>query len=447
LKAFFNKSRHIKAQNSISYLKMNKFNRKIAPKIYAVEEIVLPKPATTYLDNGIPIHVISMGKIDAIRIEIIFNAGRPYEHKPTVARATAALLKEGTQNYSSSQIAEVFDFYGGSIGAPIGMDTSSVVMYSLNKHLTKLLPLFAEIVWQPTFPAKELNTFVENCIQDLQVELTKNEIIAFRQLTEALFGKEHPYGYNSTKENYKSLDISDLILHHNKHYHAGNATIIISGIVTPEALDLVNHFFGQKQNTTRCLPTIIDTPSIMPSRIYISREDSSQTAIAIGRRLFNRKHPDSVGMFVLNTILGGYFGSRLMANIREDKGYTYNIASSLEVSAADGYIYISTEVGNEFTNETLKEIYDEITKLQTDLVPDDELQMVKNYILGNMLNLLDGPFNVAEVYKTYICENLDVTHFDFFVKAVRGITPAELRRLAQQYFAHEDLHEVIVGIK
>lgn len=426
---------------------MNKINRKIAPKIYSVEEVNLPKPNITYLDNGIPIYIINMGKIDATRIEVIFNAGRPYEHKPTVARATAALLKEGTKSYTSSEIAEMFDFYGGSIGTPIGMDSSSVVMYSLNKYLDKLLPLFAEIVWHPAFPEKELNTFVDNCIQDLQVELAKNEIVAFRQLTEAIFGENHPYGYNSKKENYKALTISDLEKHHKSYYHAGNAAIVLSGIVTQQAIDTINHLFGQiKQERGNSL-LLSDASRAKPSQIFLPKTDGSQTAIAIGCRLFNRKHADYVGMFVLNTILGGYFGSRLMNNIREDKGYTYNIASSLEVSAHDGYLYISTEVGNEFTKETLNEIYQEIAILQTELVPADELQMVKNYILGNMLNLLDGPFNVAEVYKTYISENLDVTHFDFFVKEVKAITPTQIRALAQQYLKREDLFEVIVGAK
>lgn len=426
---------------------MSKINRKIAPKIYSVEEINLPKPAITHLDNGIPVYVINMGKIDAVRIEIIFNAGRPFEHKPTVARATAALLKEGTKSHQSSEIAEFFDFYGGSIGTPIGMDTSSVVIYSLNKYLDKLLPLFAEIVWHPTFPEKELETFVDNCIQDLQVELSKNEVVAFRQLTEALFGKEHPYGYNSKKENYKSLTTSDLVNHHSSYFHAANASIVISGIVAPDTLASINHFFGQHTGLPKVEPSLLVKDNAKPSKIYIVNSDSTQTAIAIGTRLFNRTHPDYVGMFILNTILGGYFGSRLMNNIREDKGYTYNIASSLEVSAFDGYIYISTEVGNEFTTLTLEEIYAEIAILQTELVSDDELQMVKNYILGNMLNLLDGPFNVAEVYKTYIAENIDVTHFDFFVKEVRAITATQIRALAQQYLKKDTLYEVIVGVK
>lgn len=426
---------------------MSKINRKIAPKIFLVEEINLPKPSTTQLDNGIPVYIINMGKIDAIRIEVIFNAGRPYEHKPTVARATAALLKEGTKSHTSSEIAEIFDFYGGSIGTPIGMDTSSVVMYSLNKYLDNLLPIFAEIVWQPSFLEKELNTFVENCIQDLQVELAKNEVLAFRLLTEALFGKNHPYGYNSKKENYKSLTIKDLEQHHKSYYNAPNASIVISGIIEAKALASINHYFGQNKSDIKTNIPLFETQANQPLKIYLPKADGSQTAIAIGCRLFNRKHPDFVGMFILNTILGGYFGSRLMNNIREDKGYTYNIASSLEVSAHDGYLYISTEVGNEFTEETLKEIYNEIAILQEELVPIDELQMVKNYILGNMLNLLDGPFNVAEVYKTYISENLDVTHFDFFVKEVKAITPTQIRALAQQYLKREDLFEVIVGAK
>ncbi len=426
---------------------MESLNRKKAPSLFAVKDIPLPPPELVYLDNGIPVYVINMGKIDAVRVEVILNAGRPYEDKPTVARATAALLKEGTLSKTSVEIAEHFDFFGGSISSSLGLDIASVVMHSLNKHIHHLLPTLAEVLLSPSFPEKELSTFVENSLQDLQVELSKNDVLAYRKLSESIFGKTHPYGYNSDEISYKSMTINDLKKHYEAFYQANNATIIVSGMVKENTIQLLNQYLGNWKKGATIATYVSEVTADAPSNIFIEKPESVQTAIAIGQRLFNRKHEDYAGMFVLNTILGGYFGSRLMENIREEKGYTYNIYSSLEPAVSDGYFYISTEVGNEFTQLTLDEIYKEMALLQQELVTNSELKMVKNYLLGNMLNLIDGPFNVADVYKTYLIEGTDFQDFTMLVEKIKTIKATELRDLAKRYLRKEDMWEVVVGVK
>jgi zinc protease len=419
-------------------------NRKKAPKIHSVTEIPLPLPELQYLDNGIPLYIINKGNIEAIRLEVILRTGRPQELKKTVARATASLLKEGTVSKNSAAIAEHFDFYGGSLSTSVGLDVTTVVMHSLTKYVTELLPTFAEILSAPVFPEKELATFVENSIQDLQVELTKNEVLAYRKLSESIFGATHPYGYNSETTDYKLLEINDIKTFYEKHFHANNATIIVSGKVTDETVALIRHHLGSLR-TGVVHHYLHQAEATQPSKYFEEKNDSSQTAIAIGRKMFNRKHEDYNGMFVLNTILGGYFGSRLMENIREEKGYTYNIYSSLEPAFHDGYFYISTEVSNEFTTATLKEIYQELAILREELISEKELKMVRNYLLGNMLNLIDGPFNIAELCKTFIAEDIDFQDFKHFVNDIKTISPEQIRSLAQRYFREEDLWEVVIG--
>ncbi|MEM9822073.1 MAG: insulinase family protein, partial [Bacteroidota bacterium] len=188
-----------------------------------------------------------------------------------------------------------------------------------------------------------------------------------------------------------------------------------------------------------------DLQATTPKSIKIPHPDSVQTAIRIGSKIFNKKHPDYPGLFVLNTILGGYFGSRLMTNIREDKGYTYNIFSTLDTMISDGYFYIGTEVGNEFVEPTMTEIYGEIERLQNEAVEEGELQMVRNYLLGNLLTNLDGPFNVADVIKSLILDDLPFSEFDQMVHRIKTIESDELRRLAQKYLQKDQLWELIVG--
>jgi len=202
---------------------------------------------------------------------------------------------------------------------------------------------------------------------------------------------------------------------------------------------------GKEWRKNGLITPVLEVETSKSRAVFEVMPESLQASIRIGNRLFNRQHPDSHGLSVLNTLLGGYFGSRLMANIREDKGYTYNISSVVDFMQFDGCFYISTEVGNEFAQLALQEIYREMELLQTELVDEEELLMVQNYLMGNFLAALDGPFNVSEVVKIIVSEELPLSFFREGVQNVRDITAEEIQRLAQIYLQRDNMWEVIVG--
>ncbi|MFN7117836.1 MAG: M16 family metallopeptidase [Saprospiraceae bacterium] len=415
------------------------------PLIYEINRLVLPPVQTLTLDNGIPVYVVNMGTQEVLKLEVIFNAGRPYEQKQLASRATASMLKEGTASFTSADIAEKIDFYGSSISTPFNIDTSNILLYSLNKYFDKVLPILAEMLASPTFPQKELDTFIQVNQQNLQIDLTKNDTLAYRAVTELIFGKTHPYGYNSYPATYGELRREDLIRHYEHCYTAGNCKIVISGKITDEILTALNQHLG---NAIRPGAALTAQPLAQPSpdrKLRIQNPDTIQMALRVGRDLFNRHHPDYPGWYMLNTIIGGYFGSRLMENIREEKGYTYNIYSMLDTMMHDGCFYIATEVGNEFINQTLDEIYKEMEMLQTELVDEEEMEMVRNYVLGGFLNMLDGPFNVSEVVKTLVTENLPLSYFEELVSDVQKVTEEDLLALSQKYLNPNDFWEVVAG--
>lgn len=420
-------------------------DRTTPPDIYDVSNLKLPSYELVKLDNGIPVYVIEMGTQEVMKLEVIFHAGRPYEAKKLVARATSYLLKEGTTKFSSAQIAEEIDFYGATLSAPINLDTSAISFYSLTKHLGALLPLLEEILTCPSFPANELQTFVDNSIQTLQVETAKNDIQAYRTITELFFGQKHPYGYNSKKEMYQALTRTDLAKHFKAHYHSGNCQIVLSGKLRKDTLELLNHHLGK--NIPTGTPSLANIPTVnaLPQQLKIYRPNSLQSAIRIGRRFPTKHHPDYQGLYILNTLLGGYFGSRLMTNIREDKGYTYNIFSSVDALQRDACFYIGTEVGNDFIEPTIEEIYKEMARLQNELVAPKELSMLKNYLLGNLLSMIDGPFSVANIIKTIVVEQLSTDDFQNLVHLIKNIDGETLQSLAQQYLNRAEMWEVIVG--
>ncbi|MEO1262326.1 MAG: pitrilysin family protein [Bacteroidota bacterium] len=414
------------------------------PDIQDVGNLKVPRPDVWFMSNGVPVYEIDMGTQEIVKLELAFYAGRPFEQKKLAARSTPSLLKEGTKNFSSAAIAETMDFYGATLLTPFHMDTSNVLLYSLSKHFEKVLPILAEVISVPSFPQKELDNFIQRNQQRLQVELTKNDVLAYRKFTENIFGENHPYGYNSFPDTYASVTREDVQKHFTENYTAGNCTVFLSGKISPRVRELVDKYLGQVMLPGKKRVAHFIEPNTNPQQLRLKKGDKSQKAIRIGRRTFTRQNEDYHNMYVLNALLGGYFGSRLMANIREEKGYTYSIYSSNEAMLYDGYFNISSEVGNEFVEDTIKQIYFEMDRLKNEPVGEDELAMVKNYLLGSFLTNLDGPFNIIEIVKTFILEGLPVSDFEKMTQAIKEVTPTTILETANKYFNKEDLWEVIV---
>ena len=301
-----------------------------------------------------------------------------------------------------------------------------------------------ELLTSPIFPEQELETFKKNSKRRMQVDLTKNDVVAYRKITELMFGETHPYGYNSSEESYDQLQQADLVQHFKTNFHAQNCTIFLSGKIDDTIIQLLDQHLGQLPTGIKTNPIFPAPPIIQAKKVEFLIPDSLQKAIRIGKKAITRNHEDYSGFTVLNTVLGGYFGSRLMNNIREDKGYTYNIYSVQDTMQEDACFYVSTEVGSEFLKPALKEIYFEMARLQNDLIPDEELEMVKNYILGNMLNMVDGPFRVTDLVKTLVLEDRPYSDFQKIVDLVHTISAQELRDLAQKYFDPATMWEVVV---
>lgn len=416
-----------------------------APSIQPIREVKLPEHTVRNYPNGMRLIIIDAGTQPVFKLETIFDAGRYYEREKMVSGAVLRLLREGAKGYSSEKIAETIDFYGATLSAPANLDFSGITLYGLNQYFKELLPLYKAIMTEPTFPKSELDDYILERKQRLQVDLSKNDVVSYRMITEAIFGNEHPYGYNSTKELYDTIDIEDVEEHFIEHYVAGNCTVVISGKIEPWMIEyLEKNFFPAIPHGKTEPRSFLIQPKPNKNQ-YVSKPNSVQTAIRVGQLLFSRNHPDYYGLYFLNIILGDYFSSRLMINIREDKGYTYHIYSMLDIMKREGMLLISTETANEYAQDTLKEIYVEFERLQRDLVSDEELEMARNYTLGTMLTALDGPFNSSEIIKGLLLNGMEAKHFDELINTIQNITKEELRILAQKYLKKEDMYTVLVG--
>lgn len=420
-------------------------NRRRRPNIQRIGEIRVPAVRSWTLRNGLQAHSIPAGTQPGVRIEVIFFAGRPYEHKHLVSRVAADMLSEGCHGYEGSALSDHFDYYGASISMPVSLDTTNVAISSLNRHLPHVLPVFADMIAHPSFEEGEFRRFCKQHQQLLREDLSQVDVVAYREITSCIFGSQHPYGYNSRPEDYDTLTTLDLRLHHQRLIHAHNGIVIISGEVNNAVEEMVDRFLGNIPIGEAAKP--MDFP-LVPNKVeklQINMPEAPQTSIRIGRQLFNRNHSDAAGFYVLDTLFGGYFGSRLMTNIREDKGFTYNIESSFDPMRFDGCWYIECEVAHEAAEETLTEIYREMDELCSRPVPASELRMLKGYLLGNYLTMVDGPFATAELLRSVLSDGLDMTSFDELVRVTREISAADLMQLAQRYLNPNDCWEVVVA--
>jgi predicted Zn-dependent peptidase len=428
--------------------KSKKLNRKIAPPITdAVHFNLQLKPYEHFtLDNGVPVYSIHAGAQEVIQVELVFYAGNWYEKRQGIAAATNYLLKNGTSSKTAFQVNEAFEYYGAYCTRTCYSETAVLSLHTLTRHLELLLPVMNELLTDAVFPEQELDIFKQNSKQRLKVNLQKPEFVAGRLIDSYLYGEDHPYGKFNRPENFDALTRDELVDFYNDFYLHGQCAIFVSGQLPANLRILLNQFFGKLQLAApRFSAPFIEASPAKESKFRVENDPNAvQGAIRIAQPFPNRHHPDFKKAVVLNNIFGGFFGSRLMSNIREEKGYTYGIYRYLQNHVQQSAWMISTEAGRDVCEATIEEVHKEMKKLREELVDDEEILLVQNYMMGGILGDLDGPFHIMAKWKNIILNNLDENYFYDSVKAIQDIKAEELMELANKYLHPEKFYELVV---
>ena len=424
-------------------------NRSIAPPITdAVNFHLELKPYEKFtLDNGVPVYAINAGAEEVMSVEIVFFAGNSFEEKNIVAAATNFLLKNGTSKKKAFQINEHFEYYGSFLNRACYNETSTLTLHCLNKHIGELLPVVEELITDSIFPEEELAIFKQNQKQRLSVSLKKSEFVASRLIDSYLYGEKHPYGKYSSHAEYDALNREELVSFYTKYYKHGSCVIFTAGKLPLGISELLNKHFGKLpfgNNFQKPLYQISSTKKPGEKVRITNDENGVQGSIRIAREFPNRHHPDFLKVMVLNNIFGGYFGSRLMANIREDKGYTYGIHSFLQDHIQQSGWLVSTEAGKDVCEAAISEVYKEMKRLQDKPVGEDEMQLVRNYMMGSILGDLDGPFHIIARWKNYVLNDLNGDYFYNAINTIRTVSAEELQQLAKKYLNPEEFYELVV---
>lgn len=398
------------------------------------------------LDNGVPVYSVDAGAQEVLQVELIFYAGNWFEQQRSVAAATNFMLKNGTSSRTAFQINEDFEYYGAYCSRACYNEVAVVTVSALSKYLPALLPVIRDMVTDSVFPEEELNIYKQNSKQRLSVNLQKSDFVAARLSDAYIYGEEHPYGRYTHMEDIEALDTAMLKDYFQQYYVNGQCVIFVSGKPPLDLQEQLNTNFGQLGlgKPAFAVNNIATAPAAEKKYRIQNDLDGVQGSIRILRPFPNRHHPDFMKVMVLNTLFGGYFGSRLMSNIREDKGYTYGVHSYVQNHLQESAWLITAEAGKDVYEAAIDEVYKEMKLLREELVDEEELSLVRNYLMGTILGDLDGPFQIMGRWKNLILNSLDEKYFYRSIETIKNINAEELRELAKKYLEPEEFYELVV---
>jgi len=410
-------------------------NRQVAPESFMLKDLSLTRPEIKDLSNDLSVHIIKDDTNPVLKIDILFDAGKVNDDKPGQSLICAKAMVEGTKSYPGSELQELLDHYGAHLDVSVDYDYSTVTLLCLKEHITALLPVLKSAITEPLFEADDFEKIKLQQLQKIRVNNQKNALIATKGLRKNLLNGT-PYALTLEEEFINEIQLEDIEKYFNQYFTL-KPHIIVAGDFDEATFSYFEEHFGMLEFSRNDAEYKGNLSPIIEDRL-IKRDGSVQASIRMGSISIPRNHPDYFDLSIANEILGGYFGSRLMKNIREDKGYTYGVYSVLVNYRHLDYHIIGADVKIDHVEDTVAEVYKEMKALKTNLVPEEEIETIKNYMLGNIASNLDTVFHQSENYKAKLSEGADyIDYFNAYVQSIRNITAERILEISKKYFAEK----------
>jgi zinc protease len=408
-----------------------------------------PPRAEKVLSNGLRVVAVRYPTVPKVSVVLTVQSGLAVDPaaKAGLAQFVADAVQEGTTSRDSRKIREEIFAMGAALNAAAGQDTSSFTIRGLADTMPAMLALLSDIVRNPTFPQSEIDLLKANTAQGLQAQLASPQFVANRSFRQTLFGA-HPYArVGPTLESVKNIDRASIVEYHKTYYRPNNAFIVVTGDVTPDAaFAAVDKAFGAWARGDVPAPVAPPTPTLKGRKVvFVQRPNSVQSSISVGNFTIRRSDPRWVVMNVANQIYGGAFDSRLIRNIREEKGYTYSPQSVFQAMGQAGLYRAVADVRNEVTGATLKEIYSEIDKLRAEGPSEQELNNTKTYARGLFVIQNATQNGFANTLNTMYSFGLPKDYPETFQKTVSSLSTEAVKTGAQMLLGSEDSVVVVVG--
>lgn len=392
------------------------------------------------LKNGVEVYM-AKDEEELVRFSLYFRCGGLYSQEKGLVSGLSKLLLSGTPKYSAYEIQETLDFYGAYMDIESGFRFISVTVFCIEKHLKSVVSYLKDVLCSVAIPQEEFDLYQMKSIESLKVNEQKTSYLAKRIFNEQLFGAEHPYGRSMYRTDYENLSRDSV-----QNYYENSLINSLDYILvnTPVALEITQLFESFETETTNSAQSL-SLNKKEAFTIHHQHQNAVQASIMAGILSPERKDKDYAVWSLLITLFGGYFGSRLMKNIREDKGYTYGISSINHHLPDISYMAIRSDVKNEAKEACMDEIFKEMERLKNEMVDAHELTTVKNYMLGNLQRGFDGSLALADRYKIILDSHLPNSYYQDYIQSIENVTPLSIQETANKYLDINHLNVVVVG--
>lgn len=414
------------------------------PPIKQVKKISWIKPEHILSERNVEFYGLPSHKDSIVKVEFILPAGRFLAGNVLVPLMVSRLFGRATKEHSSDEISDMMDFYGISYKVGVYDDYTSVSFYSISKFANNLLDLVVEIFENNIFDEEEFKVELERERSAFSVNLQKTDYLARREFMKMLYGEENYKLINFNDfENIAVGDLGNFILN---YFSFNDAIVVISGDYKENDVRTLANFIKNYSNYKK-IPENRQPLTISNQSNYycVKKENAEQSTVITGKITIDKKHEDYKKLAIINTVLGGYFGSRLSKNIREDKGFTYGVYSILSARRTHSIFKIEADIGVEHKDTYLKEVSTELNKMCKEPVGEEELILVKNYLSGSLLGSFDGVFEQAEIFASLRKNGLDFSFYDDFFVELKNVTSDELKETANKYLKFDEMINVIAG--
>jgi len=456
--------------------------RKIPPPVHEIISCSLQAPQNQIISKDIPFYLFQNSNLDLIHILIKVKAGALYEPVKFVAHATYQLLKESSVKFSATEMDDFLAFHGTSWKTHIHTQYITIQWIIPKRNLDKVLPVLWETISNPCFKNDDLQRFAASRIKDLEYNTAKYNYRASQLMFAEMFPSDTPIGTILTTKHIEALNIEQLQEYHYQTFIENNIRIFATGNIEAEYSPLagagggrVTGCLGEKEKgegtkarkhegtkarkhegtkgrkeTEEISPSNFEGVPEGRSSLYKNptielRENALQSSFILCRKSVGYTHEDRRNFEILSVLYGGYFGSRLMQNLREKHGYTYGVFCNSLFYENESIFYIEADVVVEKTKDAINECFNEMTLLQNELVSDEELSLVKSYLLGELLREVDGSVSYQKKFSYWNDFQLNGTEMQEIIDAVHNITPQTIQALAKQWLVPEVFTTIVVG--
>jgi predicted Zn-dependent peptidase len=423
-------------------------DRSQRPAVGPTPELRLPALQEFTLPNGLRVLLMEKHDLPLVQVNLLVDAGsvRDVPGKLGLASLTADMLDEGADGRSALALADTFELLGARFGVGGGLHSASATLRAATSRLPATLPLMAAVVLRPDFPSAELQRLRKERLTGLLRQHDQPAAIASALTFGSLFGRAHPYGRIGEEASLEAITAADLKQFHQQYWRPNNATMVVVGDVQPASLRaLLEQSFGGWSKGDVSPATIPASPQVAGRTIYlVDKPGAAQSVIQLGRIGVARATGDYFPLLVMNTILGGYFTSRLNQNLREQHGYTYGARSGFDFRPSPGPWTASASVATNVTGPALSEFFNELEGMLKP-VPAEEAARARSYIASQFAPAFQSVSGIAGMIGELVQYHLPAGYFNGYTRSVLAVTPAEIERVAKQYIDPARTAVFVVG--